>query len=167
MLMSPEAQGVDEAGNPIQGLALSNAHLITGPEADMPFLAFLVAAHVPHSQDLPRSPTPAKWSTLLEDIKRARTNYKKEQIRAVAEREAENRKKDEPDDSGEGRSLGGPSAGGGNPDGSSGSRAPDGGNKEAGPEGGAVETQVGSRYLVRRTHYKWPILSFPSIAPAF
>ncbi|KAJ7930517.1 hypothetical protein B0H13DRAFT_1961681 [Mycena leptocephala] len=140
-VVAKRAQGVDEAGHLIQGLALSNAHLITGPEADMPFLAFLVAAHVPHGQDLPH-------------IKRARINYKKEQIRAVAEREAENRKKDEHDDSGEGRSPGGPSAGGGNPGGSSGSGGPVGGNKKAEPERGAVETQVDSRYL--RLHFDAP-----------
>ncbi|KAJ7870127.1 hypothetical protein B0H13DRAFT_2062278 [Mycena leptocephala] len=146
-VVAKRAQGVDEAGHLIQGLALSNAHLITGPEADMPFLAFLVAAHVPHGQDLPRSPPPL-------NIKRARINYKKEQIRAVAEREAENRKKDEHDDSGEGRSPGGPSAGGGNPGGSSGSGGPVGGNKKAEPERGAVETQVDSRYL--RLHFDAP-----------
>ncbi|KAF8147071.1 hypothetical protein K438DRAFT_1868082 [Mycena galopus ATCC 62051] len=149
-VVAKRARGVDEAGNVIHGLALSDAHLITGPDADMPFLALLVAAYVPHIEDLPRSPPEAKWSTLLERIKLARTQCKEEQVRAVAEMEAENRKKDESADSGEGSSPGGPSAEGGDPGGSSGSRSGDGGNKEAGPEGGADD----SRYL--RLHFDAP-----------
>jgi hypothetical protein len=37
-----------------------------------------------------------------------------------------------------------------------------GGNKKAEPEGGAVETQVDSRYLVRRMHCKWADTKFSS-----
>lgn len=86
-VLAKRAQGIGRDGTVIEGLALSQIHVVAGPGATLPLLAMLIAAHAEVEDDLPRRPSAERWAVLLKMVETERERFTKERLGLLAEME--------------------------------------------------------------------------------